>query len=195
MISDQTTERILTAGLTVFGRDGFDGATMRSIAMAAGVSRPTLYARFKNKEDLFRAMTQHVFDTALSNVGDAIDDGGDIADVLCRVLECYYGALYDLVLNLERSAELVATQARLAGDVVEAARHKMRSQLERALRARDVALKPGVTRSQLIELLMLAPRAFKEPGTTSRQYRRRLRGLARIAAYAVSGSGQSVGDQ
>ncbi|MEM9492675.1 MAG: helix-turn-helix domain-containing protein [Myxococcota bacterium] len=176
----------MAAGLAVFGRDGYDRATMSAVAAAAGVSRPTLYARFKNKDALLRAVTQSVFDSALSEVGVAIASGGPIGEVLCRIMECYYGELYDLVLSLESSAEVLEAQLRLAGDVVEEARSQLRSQLDQALRADDVTIKRGVTRSQLIELLMLAPRAFKEPATTSRQYRRRLRALARVVAHAVS---------
>ncbi|MDE2404634.1 MAG: helix-turn-helix transcriptional regulator [Sphingomonadales bacterium] len=51
--------QLLAAALAEFLQHGFGGASMRSIAKAAGVSRTTLVARFASKADLFRAiMTQ-----------------------------------------------------------------------------------------------------------------------------------------
>ncbi len=41
--------------LPVFWRDGFDGASVQELADAAGVSKPSLYAAYGNKESLYLA--------------------------------------------------------------------------------------------------------------------------------------------
>lgn len=52
---------LLRAALDEFLRSGYAGASMRSIAKAAGFSRSTLLSRFSSKEDLFGAiMTQQI---------------------------------------------------------------------------------------------------------------------------------------
>lgn len=48
--------RLLAAAWAEFVRHGYGGASMRSIAAAANVSRTTLLARFATKEELFRAI-------------------------------------------------------------------------------------------------------------------------------------------
>lgn len=41
--------------LSVFWRDGFEGASVQALADAAGVSKPSLYAAYGNKEALYLA--------------------------------------------------------------------------------------------------------------------------------------------
>jgi len=52
---------LLSAALAEFSREGYAGASMRSIAKAANVARTTLQARYATKEALFQAiMTQQI---------------------------------------------------------------------------------------------------------------------------------------
>jgi AcrR family transcriptional regulator len=52
---------LLSAALEAFSREGYGGASMRSIAKAAGVARTTLQARYETKQALFQAiMTQQI---------------------------------------------------------------------------------------------------------------------------------------
>jgi TetR/AcrR family transcriptional repressor of mexJK operon len=48
--------RILDAALRVFAAEGYSGTSMDAIAAEAGVSKPTLYQYFGNKEQLFAAI-------------------------------------------------------------------------------------------------------------------------------------------
>lgn len=50
------SDAILIGSLEVFKKDGYAAASMDRIASAAGVSKPTLYTHFKNKEGLFTAL-------------------------------------------------------------------------------------------------------------------------------------------
>ncbi|MGO9172641.1 MAG: TetR/AcrR family transcriptional regulator [Rhodomicrobium sp.] len=51
--------RILSAAHTVFKHKGLAGASMDEIARLAPVSKPTLYARFSSKEELFSSVLVH----------------------------------------------------------------------------------------------------------------------------------------
>ncbi len=44
----------LTAALMVFWRKGYEGASMNDLTEAMGITKPSLYAAFGNKESLFR---------------------------------------------------------------------------------------------------------------------------------------------
>ncbi|WP_313804362.1 TetR/AcrR family transcriptional regulator [Sphingobium sp.] len=47
-------EKALSAALTVFWRRGYEGASMAELTEAMGITKPSLYACFGNKESLFR---------------------------------------------------------------------------------------------------------------------------------------------
>lgn len=55
---------ILDAATAVFATQGYDRASMAMIAERAGVTKPTLYARFGSKEQLFEAAVQREYDVA-----------------------------------------------------------------------------------------------------------------------------------
>ncbi len=52
---DQKTTAIIEAAREAFLVRGFDGASMDQIALSAGVSKRTVYNRFRSKEELFGA--------------------------------------------------------------------------------------------------------------------------------------------
>jgi len=47
-------EAALTRALEVFWRHGFEGASLTELTAAMGITRPSLYATYGNKEELFR---------------------------------------------------------------------------------------------------------------------------------------------
>ncbi|MEM8639405.1 MAG: TetR/AcrR family transcriptional regulator [Cyanobacteria bacterium P01_G01_bin.54] len=52
--------QILMGALREFLALGYAGTSVDRIAKAAGVSKPTVYAYFQNKENLFKALVQHM---------------------------------------------------------------------------------------------------------------------------------------
>jgi AcrR family transcriptional regulator len=57
---EETRARIVVAALKLFGQRGFDGASTRDIATAAGVNAPALQYYFDNKEGVFIACVEHI---------------------------------------------------------------------------------------------------------------------------------------
>lgn len=76
-------ERILAAGRALFLADGFAVCSMEAIAALAGVSKGTLYARYSNKADLFRAITRDRM-RAWSQMLPQRDKAGPLAQRLRR---------------------------------------------------------------------------------------------------------------
>ncbi len=54
------SERIERAALPLFARKGFEGTSLSKIAECVGIKKPSLYAHFASKEDLFFAILQKV---------------------------------------------------------------------------------------------------------------------------------------
>jgi AcrR family transcriptional regulator len=57
----RTRERLLDAGLEVFSRRGYYGASVDEIAAEAGFSKGAVYSNFSSKEDLFLALVDRRF--------------------------------------------------------------------------------------------------------------------------------------
>ena len=53
---DETRARILAGARELFGRDGFDGTTVRGIAERAGLTDAALYYHFKSKREILQAI-------------------------------------------------------------------------------------------------------------------------------------------
>lgn len=56
--ASDTRRRILAAAKTLFGRRGIDQVTIDDVAMKAGASASTVYAIYKSKEGILRALMQ-----------------------------------------------------------------------------------------------------------------------------------------
>ncbi|TPE63720.1 TetR/AcrR family transcriptional regulator [Sandaracinobacter neustonicus] len=66
------TDRALAAALQVFWSKGYEGASLTDLTEAMGITRPSLYAAFGNKEALFRK-TLDLYETEkLDYVGKAL---------------------------------------------------------------------------------------------------------------------------
>lgn len=87
---DARPAEIIEAAVDVFVVHGFAAAKLSDVATRAGVVKGTLYRYFETKEDLFRAVVQHVVDTNLA--------------ALEQVAQAFRGSLFDLVPVLLKQA-------------------------------------------------------------------------------------------
>src|SRR6202167_3388530 len=81
-------ERILDAAGRVFLEHGFQGASVDEIADAASAGKPTIYARFPNKQALFTAVIERLVRRntshyALSCAGGSIEQ---LLDALAAII-------------------------------------------------------------------------------------------------------------
>lgn len=70
---EETRARIITAALKMFGERGFDGASTRDIATAAGVNAPALQYYFDSKEGVFLACVQDIMARLWHYMSDVVD--------------------------------------------------------------------------------------------------------------------------
>ena len=76
-----TRRRLLDAGQEEFLRQGYAGATLETIADAAGYSKGAVYSNFSSKDELFLELLKSKVETDLSALLSIIVDKGDDAEV------------------------------------------------------------------------------------------------------------------
>jgi AcrR family transcriptional regulator len=74
MSVDELRNQVLNAGLLVFARDGFRGATIEAIAREAGVSRQALYDQFADKAELFAQVVAQIEAKSTAAMSDRLRD-------------------------------------------------------------------------------------------------------------------------
>ncbi len=63
--------QLLDAARSVFATEGFQSATMETVAIEAGITKPVLYQHFSSKRELFLELLRNVGDRLSTTVGDA----------------------------------------------------------------------------------------------------------------------------
>jgi AcrR family transcriptional regulator len=86
---------IFESAESVFGRKGYDGATMQDIADEAGVSLKTVYATYENKKDLYDQILVDRAGVFVSVMKAAADEASDPLARLTRIVEAYVAFLID----------------------------------------------------------------------------------------------------
>lgn len=126
--------QILAAARNVFGRYGYQRASMELIARAAGVSRPTLYQYFSGKRDVFRAMGGEMLDGVILAAGRAGRTPEPLVDRLYHALAVKLELTVATVDSQFRS-ELLTEAGVIAADLMEAFKDRYASVIEEILTA------------------------------------------------------------
>ncbi len=96
-------QRLLDAALDLFSQKGYTAATVQEIVDRAGVTKPTLYYYFQNKEGIFLELMHQArrsFDTLLA---EARQEAGSIQGRILRLAQ----KIYDLFLDRLELARLI----------------------------------------------------------------------------------------
>src|SRR3546814_5675146 len=73
LAKQQTRAKVLAAARRLFSEEGYEGATIRDIAAAAGMSTGAVFANFTDKSDLFR----EIMLTDMVALGEAMREAGE----------------------------------------------------------------------------------------------------------------------
>lgn len=81
-MSKNTTERLQDAALARFAVQGFDATTMNEIAADVGIKKPSVYAHFRNKDELFLSLIPLIIESELKHARSVFQGGEDIREQL-----------------------------------------------------------------------------------------------------------------
>jgi AcrR family transcriptional regulator len=103
LAKQQTRAKVLAAARRLFSEEGYEGATIRDIAAAAGMSTGAVFANFTDKSDLFR----EIMLSDMTSLGEAMREAAERAkgvdDALLKMFSAGY-AFYKSQLPLARAA-------------------------------------------------------------------------------------------
>lgn len=103
LAKQQTRGKVLSAARRLFSEQGYEGATIRDIAAAAGMSTGAVFANFTDKSDLFREIMMADMSALADAMREAGARGRTVEDVLLRMF-CAGYAFYKSQLPLARAA-------------------------------------------------------------------------------------------
>lgn len=105
---------LLAAAFGSFARYGYARTTMNDVALAAAMSRPAVYLRVRNKDELLRAVGEELLRSSIERAEQACaDSGADTAARLHGVLLAKLDLILDLAARSEHAVELLAAHARV----------------------------------------------------------------------------------
>ncbi len=91
----EKVEQILQGAMREFLARGYAGTSMEKVATAAGVSKPTVYSYFKDKEKLFQALIKNLAEKKFSSTFGNEPLVGDPKVVLRNIAEVAFNNLED----------------------------------------------------------------------------------------------------
>ena len=88
--TSETRDRILEAAVRVFSREGFDRASVKSIAEDAGVAVGSIYNHFRNKDDLLISIFEDEFHQRMDLLDRLRDSRIPVRDQVQQLLQDHF---------------------------------------------------------------------------------------------------------
>lgn len=149
MPGERTRQKLIEAGVEIFGRYNFEATTTRMLADRAGVNLAAIPYHFKSKEGLYRAVVRHIVEQASAAYGSAVNEINEtLSKSSCSSSECF--AMLSRILNAMVSTILGTPEAKSWAGII------LREQME-PTRAFDIFYE-GVMRPVLQCCLALVAR-------------------------------------
>jgi AcrR family transcriptional regulator len=99
----QTRAKVLAAARQLFSENGYEGATIRDIAAAAGMSTGAVFANFSDKSDLFREIMISDMEALIVQMREAAAKARTVEEAVLKIFTTGYG-YYKTQLPLARAA-------------------------------------------------------------------------------------------
>ena len=108
---------ILDAARSCFLQFGFSKTSLDDIAKRANLSRPLLYRKYKNKEDIFGAVYDDVFDSRYPLAKAALDGRGSKPDKLLRIYDLIVVETWAMVMDTPMAKEFYEACMRVIPEI------------------------------------------------------------------------------
>ncbi|MEP3676150.1 TetR/AcrR family transcriptional regulator [Sulfitobacter sp.] len=117
-MKDQRQSQILNAAKTLFFERGLRATTMAAISETAGIAKPTLYSRYKDKNAVFQAMIASILDELWELMDAEFSKSGSVEARLAAALVAKYSVVFDM-LQSPHVAQMMEDKVLYAGHAFE----------------------------------------------------------------------------
>lgn len=132
--------RVIRAAGELFGKMGFRAVTMEAVAREAAISKATLYSYFRNKDELFIAVSSRTAEILGSAFMAELDaPGRPLDDRVAGAVLAKQRLVYKLVRTSPHAEDLFTRKAQIAGDIFARSDDVMLDRLTQAI-AEDALL-------------------------------------------------------
>jgi AcrR family transcriptional regulator len=163
----QRREAILEAAKACFVQFGYAKTSLDDIATRAGISRPLIYRKFKNKEDILSALLEFMFEGRYPRAEQALESPGSPREKLLQVYEVLLLEPWDELMGAPMPSEIFEACARLYPEVEAEHERRLRKYTQAVLESRELS-----------EVFMLAVDGLQLDFPSTRVLRKRLQVLA-----------------
>ncbi|MBZ0306998.1 MAG: TetR family transcriptional regulator [Anaerolineae bacterium] len=158
--ADITRQHLLQAALRIFSKEGYNAATLGTIAAEAEVTRGAIYHHFGSKPELYKALLAEYASQGGEIINEAVSEGGTLVDILTRALVRQMEALED---NPDLRATIELTLFKTAREPeLEDVLQSQREQAEMLVQGLAGIMQQGIAEGLL--------RADLDPVTAARTY-------------------------
>ncbi|MDU9002614.1 TetR/AcrR family transcriptional regulator [Sedimentitalea todarodis] len=178
--TDSRQDAILQSALRVFATYGFRKTSMNDIANGAGMSRPAVYQHYKNKDEIFRRLTQIYYDQAADALATVFSAHRPVTETLHHAFDAQVGDMVEALLASPHGMELLDTGERTAADIKQTGEDRLRVLYADWLKqqAEHGRIDLPDTPEQVADVILVALKGLKTTVSSVPQLR------ARLAAFA-----------
>jgi len=142
LAKQRTRERVLAAARRLFSERGYEGATIRDIAQAAGMSTGAVFASFADKSELFEEILTADYEVIYAQMTQAARTAKTVDEALLGLFGVAYSFHVEQLPLLRASIAVSWTRS-------EAAERRARADLKHIFKLIGEALQRGVDQKQL----------------------------------------------
>ncbi|MET3663461.1 TetR/AcrR family transcriptional regulator [Caulobacter sp. 1776] len=142
LAKQRTRERVLAAARRLFSERGYEGATIRDIAQAAGMSTGAVFASFADKSELFEEILTADYEVIYAQMTQASRNAKTVDEALLGLFGVAYSFHVEQLPLLRASIAVSWTRS-------EAAERRARADIKHIFRLIAEATQRGVEQGQL----------------------------------------------
>ncbi len=170
--------KILEIAMDLFIHHGYKKVTLADIASEVGVSRPTLYQAFPNKEEIFKAIIEKFHKTSIDNIEKRRNADASIGDQLLDAIDIWTVQPYKLIQSSPKAEEFQDSTLGFAKATVDQAYVAFEALVRDILNSGKPS--PAVSNAELAHFIAVSLRGYKAQAKNIRELKALVRTLVAL---------------
>ena len=170
---------VLRISQELFLHHGFQKVTLADIAKEVGVSRPTLYQLFPNKQEIFNALIVDWQESSLARIEEKLNRDSPAAVQLKTAIDIWIIEPFEMIQASPRAADFQDATFSFAEETIDAGYTKFESVIRSILESES--LEVPISTPALAHLIVVSLRGFKTQVKEVKELRKLIRNLIALA--------------